>query len=553
MLRTPFRFASAPCPPSAQGLLAAGCGATVGLGCAWPALWPLVLWALFIWLGLLRAVAQRGHQALLFTALGLGAWSLTGLGWAVIPVRPEAPWRPLLQAGLLVLVLAHHLLCALPGWLAGRVLLRRAPAEMQVLLAWGLALACAEALRPLGWWGHGYGALATALVDAPGVRALLPWLSGLGWASVWLSLCVGLTALAARAGRSPSPGRARRGLWPVGLLLAAGLGALSLATDRDASASRAPAPPMADTDTVTALALGTDRDRAAPWTAADRDAALARLMRALDQLPAGGVLATAETYLPQSAPESPIGAWGELLAAVAARQGDVLLGMPQWVSQGDAAPYPVNAVRHLAPSRQAVYGKARLVPLGEYLPDTAWGRPLARWLFASARGEQPAPAALQAPLFVAGHPVGVLICHELSLPDLVRDRALAGDWLLVAADDSWVGRADYLGQMRALLRLRALETGRPILRVASGGPSLLATPDGRLQRQPDGPGAIAWPVRFQAPMTPGAAALRWGPGIALLPWLALLALLWRLGPAVPRAGATVHPSPLQEWPHADAS
>lgn len=555
MLRTLSRFAFAPCPPPAQGLLAAGCGGTVGLGCAWPVLWPLVLWALLVWLGLLQAAARHGHRALLFTALGLCAWSLTGLGWAVIPVRPEAPWRPVLQAGLLVLVLAHHLLCALPGWLAGRLLLRRAPAERQVLLAWGLALASAEALRPLGWWGHGYGGLATALVEAPGSRCLLPWLSGLGWASVWLSLCVGLTALAGRAGRSPLPNLARRALGAAGLLLAAGLGAFSLAADRNAPTSSGSTPVMAyvDADTVTALALGTDRDRAAPWTAAARDAAMARLMRALAQLPPGGVLATAETYLPQSAPESPIGAWGELLAAVAGRQGDVLLGMPQWVRQGDAAAYPVNAVLHLAPARQAVYGKARLVPLGEYLPDTAWSRPLARWFFASARGEQPAPATLQAPLFVAGHPVGVLICHELSLPDLARDRALAGDWLLVAADDSWVGRADYLGQMRALLRLRALETGRPVLRVASGGPSLLATPDGQLQRQPDGPGAAAWPVRFQAPMTPGAPALRWGPGIALLPWLVLLALLWRIGSAAPRAGATAHPSPLQEWPHADAS
>jgi apolipoprotein N-acyltransferase len=278
---------------------------------------------------------------------------------------------------------------------------------------------------------------------------------------------------------------------------------------------------------------------------------MARLMHALDQLPAGGVLATAETYLPQSAPESPLGAWGELLAAVAARQGHVLLGMPQWVRQGEAAAYPVNAVRHLAPTRQAVYGKARPVPLGEYLPDPV-EPPAGPMALRLRPREQPAPEALQAPLFVAGHPVGVLICHELSLPELVRDRARAGDWLLVAADDGWVGRADYLGQMRALLRLRALETGRPILRVASGGPSLLATPDGQLQRQPDGPGAIAWPVRFQAPMTPGAPALRWGPASPCCPgWRCWRSCGASVAPSP--AGATVHPSPLQEWPHADAS
>jgi len=285
---------------------------------------------------------------------------------------------------------------------------------------------------------------------------------------------------------------------------------------------------------------------------------MSRLLAAVVRLPAGGVLATSETYLPQSAPESPIGAWGDLLDAVATRQVDVLLGMPQWVSDGDAAPYPVNAVRHLAPTRQAVYGKARLVPLGEYLPDAPWGRPLARWLFASAQGERPAPADLQEPFFVAGHPVGVLICHELSLPDLVRTRAQASDWLLVAADDSWIGRADYLGQMRSLLRLRALETGRPILRAASGGPSLLALPDGHTQDTASGGRPALQPVQFQAPTTPGSPALRLGPWMAVLPLLPLLPLLaglWRAGASRPpsrRTPASPLP-PLQEWPHADAS
>jgi apolipoprotein N-acyltransferase len=283
---------------------------------------------------------------------------------------------------LLALVLAHHLLCALPGWLAGRMLLRRAPAETQVLLAWALALACAEALRPLGWWGHGYGALATALVDAPGSRLLLPWLSGLGWAGSGCA-CAQVSAhgLAGWAG----PGGVPR-LVLGSLLLAAGLGALGLRAHRDAAASP-PGP-------------GGRRHRHGPGTGHRP-----RPRRPVDARRPGrghgppdarpgpvarrGVLATAETYLPQSAPESPLGAWGELLAAVAARQGHVLLGMPQWVRQGEAAAYPVNAVRHLAPTRQAVYGKARPVPLGEYLPDTRWSRPLAQWLFASARGNSP--------------------------------------------------------------------------------------------------------------------------------------------------------------------
>jgi apolipoprotein N-acyltransferase len=103
------------------------------------------------------------------------------------------------------------------------------------------------------------------------------------------------------------------------------------------------------------------------------------------------VLATAETYLPQSAPESPLGAWGELLAAVAARQGHVLLGMPQWVRQGEAAAYPVNAVRHLAPTRQAVYGKARPVPLGEYLPGHPVEPPAGPMALRLRPREQPAP------------------------------------------------------------------------------------------------------------------------------------------------------------------
>ena len=544
--------ASAPCSSArrhlwVRGLLVLGCGAAVGLACGWGGLWPLAGCALLVWAGQLRAVARCAHHALLLTALGLCAWSLAAMAWTVIPVRQDAPWRPLLQAGLLTLVLLHHLGCAWPGWIAGRMLLRRCPAQVQVLLAWVLALASAEALRPLGWWGHGYGALATALVDAPGSGLLLPWLGGLGWATLCLSLCAGLIQLL------PATDRTHRLLPLGGGLLAGGLSAWCLASAPGAAAG--PLSPPSTDDAVTVLALSTERNRAAPWTAADRDGAMDRLLQGLDRLPAGGVLATAETYLPQSAPESPLGAWGDLLDAVATRQVDVLLGMPQWVQVGDAPPYPVNAVRHLAPTRQAVYGKARLVPLGEYLPDLPWSRPLARWLFASAQGEQPAPPEMQEPLFVSGHPVGVLICHELSLPDLTRTRALASDWLLVAADDSWVGRKDYLGQMRSMLRLRALETGRPILRVASGGPSLLALPDGQVQTAAPGQGPMGRPVRFLAPPTPGASALRLGPWIAGLPLLLLVTLLGRAGATSPRRQpACPSPrSPLQELPHADAS
>ncbi len=122
--------------------------------------------------------------------------------------------------------------------------------------------------------------------------------------------------------------------------------------------------------------------------------------------------------------------------------------------------------------------KRRLVPFGEYLPL----RPLL--------GDIPAIAA-EAGDFVPGGeqvllpsrvgPLGPLVCYELVFPGISLGLARAGAGLLVnLTNDTWFGDSSGPLQHAAHARLRAAETGRPLLRAANSGVSLLVDGRGRV-------------------------------------------------------------------------
>ncbi len=122
--------------------------------------------------------------------------------------------------------------------------------------------------------------------------------------------------------------------------------------------------------------------------------------------------------------------------------------------------------------------KRRLVPFGEYLPL----RPLL--------GDVPAIAA-EAGDFVPGKdqvllpsrsgPLGPLVCYELVFPGLSLGLARAGAGILVnLTNDTWFGDSSGPLQHAAHARLRAAETGRPLLRAANSGISLLVDGRGRV-------------------------------------------------------------------------
>lgn len=111
-----------------------------------------------------------------------------------------------------------------------------------------------------------------------------------------------------------------------------------------------------------------------------------------------------------------------------------------------------------------LYDKWHLVPFGEYQPD--W-LPLGIQLvpgggFASG----PGPRTLHIP---GVPPVGPLICYETIFPGQV----VAGDdrpaWLVNVTNDAWFGNSSGPRQHLASSRLRSVEEGLPLVRVANTG------------------------------------------------------------------------------------
>jgi apolipoprotein N-acyltransferase len=158
----------------------------------------------------------------------------------------------------------------------------------------------------------------------------------------------------------------------------------------------------------------------------------------------------------------------------------LLIGMPHLVRDENGL-HLANAVVQVSPERQSLYAKERLVPGGEYLPWAETLGPVYARLFERVReGQRSGPPELTAPMFVAGTTAGVSICHELAFALTQAARGEGAGWLVNVADDAWIDSALYRHQMLGLARLRALEAGKPLLRVSQGGPTLLAGPDGRV-------------------------------------------------------------------------
>jgi apolipoprotein N-acyltransferase len=239
-----------------------------------------------------------------------------------------------------------------------------------------------------------------------------------------------------------------------------------------------------DTAALTVVAVQPPAERGKRWTRAFRDEALQQLEAAIDASVAGTLLVTAETFFPEPPPRNgEDNRWGDLLRRAGQRGVHLLVGMPHLVRDEEGV-HLANAVVQLSPERQSLYAKERLVPGGEYLPWAAHLGPVYARLFERVReGQRSGPPELTAPMFVAGTTVGVSICHELAFALTQSARAEGAGWLVNVADDAWIDSSLYRQQMLGLARLRALEVGKPLLRVSQGGPTVLVDSNGSVQAQ----------------------------------------------------------------------
>ena len=153
----------------------------------------------------------------------------------------------------------------------------------------------------------------------------------------------------------------------------------------------------------------------------------------------------------------------------------LLLGIPV---DADGGYY--NAMVSLGAWGRGEYRKRHLVPFGEYMPLRPLLEPLARLLaipmsdFAAGDGGKPL-------LTLAGLPAGLSICYEDTFGREAAEALPEAAFLVNASNDAWFGDSLAPHQHLEMARMRALETGRWMLRATNTGISALIDDKGRVR------------------------------------------------------------------------
>lgn len=160
--------------------------------------------------------------------------------------------------------------------------------------------------------------------------------------------------------------------------------------------------------------------------------------------------------------------------------------------------------------RAGVYHKRRLVPFAEYQPRA--------WQALGLRGQSQYTAGRGSQLIDAGGGavLGSFLCQEVVYPALLRESVRAGATVLVTGAQDGVFIDPVVAVIEAdLAQLRAVETGRYIVRAVKDGVSAIISPTGQeLARSEPGTGGV---VRAAVqPLAGTTLYVQWGDWVVWL-------------------------------------
>ncbi|GHU16525.1 apolipoprotein N-acyltransferase [Betaproteobacteria bacterium] len=185
----------------------------------------------------------------------------------------------------------------------------------------------------------------------------------------------------------------------------------------------------------------------------------------------GDVVVLPESALPALVDRLPGGYLEQLSAPVVARGGALVTGV--FVSDAEARIY--NAAVSVGAGARQHYAKRHLVPFGEYSP------PFFGWFYQLAHipmSDQSRGAAAQPPLDLLGRQIALNICYEDVFGDELIDRLPAAGLMLNLSNLAWYGDSFAQAQHLQIAQVRAMESGRPMLRSTNTGMTALVLPDG---------------------------------------------------------------------------
>lgn len=127
--------------------------------------------------------------------------------------------------------------------------------------------------------------------------------------------------------------------------------------------------------------------------------------------------------------------------------------------------------------------KVHLTPFGEYLPFEAFFNSLGIGNIVDMPGGFSAGTAHSLLTLPSGQSFYPLICYEAIFPDEITSAIAASSAILNITNDAWFGNTPGPYQHFQQSRLRAVETGIPLIRAANSGISAQVDPLGRIVKQ----------------------------------------------------------------------
>ncbi|WP_126443716.1 apolipoprotein N-acyltransferase [Sulfuricystis multivorans] len=458
-----------------QALFAAGLGAATVLGFAPFGIFPLpVVTLALLFRFWARAPSARAAAGLGF-AWGLGFF-LTGVSWVYVSLHDVGGMAaPLAVVATLLFCAYLALFPALAGYLSCR--LTSADFWHNALLLAGM-WTLTEALRGVLFTGFPWLAIGYSATPPNPLAGFAPVLGSHG-----LDFLVALLAAAFARGLR------RKAAWLL-LILLASLGQFLRAMDWTQPVGQP----------LTVSLLQGNVPQSLKWQPENLELSIATYLDLAQQHPAA-LTVLPETAIPLFFDEVP----GKVLQRLT-RHGDVLLGIAIRHRSGGY----VNGAVALTPAQAQSYAKRHLVPFGEYVP------PGFAWFFALVNipmADFSAGPTRQPPLAIAGQKIAPNICFEDLFGNELRTALPEATLLVNLSNTAWFGRSLAQPQHLQISRLRAIETGRMMLRATNTGITAAIAPDGRVLAAlpPFTRGALIVEAQGYAGVTP---YVRWGDALA---------------------------------------
>jgi len=464
--------------------------------------WPLGILSVGTLFALWRRAVPR-RALLLGWLFGLGAFGV-GVSWVSVSMvrygNTSLPTAALLT-GLLVMFLALY--PAITGYLLGRLFPARRCGAWALVGAMPALWTLFEWLR--GWvlTGFPWLNLGASQLDAP-LGALGPVTGpyGVSWAAA-LSAALLVAALVQR-------GRAR--LWAATALLLLWAGAVLLGRVQWTH-------PAGEPIKVALLQGNIPQER--KWLPEQRDPTLELYRELSRQHWNVDLIVWPEAAIPAFFSQVLEDFLVPLHREARANHTDLLIGVP--VLDFNSGRY-FNAMLGLGDEPQ-FYFKRHLVPFGDYVPLEDYLRGLLGFFDLPMSSFSAGPEH-QPPLAVAGHQAAVSICYEIAFAEEIARDLPQADLLVNVSNDTWFGDSIGPHQHLQLARVRARETGRPLLRSTNNGITAIIDAHGALQAVAPHFERAVLTGQVQ-PMQGATPFVRWGQSPVLLALLLTLLACFR--------------------------